>query len=81
MIRLLFSRIGFYLAGLLAFIGLGAGIYAKGRKDYRAKTALQAAEDYAKTRRKIDAADIGEGNEDDDRKWLAGAADRLRADK
>lgn len=75
------TRLYAFLAGLLAFLGIGAGIYAKGRKDYKVKTALQAAEDYAKTRRKIDAADVGEGNEDDDRKWLAGAADRLHADK
>lgn len=65
------------LAALLA----GLCIYAKGRKDYKQKTALDAAEAYAKTRQKIDAADTGEGNEDDDRKWLAGAADRLHADK
>jgi hypothetical protein len=51
------------------------------KRDQRRNTALQAAEAYAKKRQKIDAADIGEGNEDDDRKWLAGAADRLRADK
>jgi hypothetical protein len=70
-----------YLAGLLALIGAAVGLYAKGKGDAKAKTALQAAEAYAKTRRKIDTADIGEGNEDDDRKWLAGAADRLHADK
>jgi hypothetical protein len=74
-------RIYAFFAGLLALIGAALGIYAKGRGDAKAKTALQAAEAYAKTRRKIDTADIGEGNEDDDRKWLAGAADRLHADK
>jgi hypothetical protein len=51
------------------------------KRDQRRDNALAAAEAYAKKRRKIDTADVGEGNEDDDRKWLAGAADRLHADK
>ena len=74
-------RLYAFFAGRLALIGAALGLYAKGRKDANGKTALEAAERYAKKRRKIDAADIGEGNETDDRKWLAGAADRLHADK
>jgi hypothetical protein len=59
-----------YIAGLLALIGAALGIYAKGRGDAKAKTALQAAEAYAKTRKEMDDADTLGNDPDAARRWL-----------
>ena len=52
-----------YLAGLVAVIGAALGLYAKGRRDVKIKTALDAAEDYAKTRKDMDDADKAVGSD------------------
>jgi hypothetical protein len=59
-----------YLAGLLALIGAAVGLYAKGRGDAKAKTALRAAEAYAKTRKEMDDADTLGNDPDAARRWL-----------
>jgi hypothetical protein len=59
-----------YLAGLLALIGAALGLYAKGKGDAKAKTALQAAEAYAKTRKEMDDADTLGNDPDAARRWL-----------
>jgi hypothetical protein len=59
-----------YLAGLVALIGAALGLYAKGRGDAKAKTALQAAERYAKTRKEMDDADVVGSDPDAARRWL-----------
>ena len=44
MIAALLGDLWPYLAGLLALIGAAVGLYAKGRGDEKARTALDAAE-------------------------------------
>lgn len=57
------------LVGPLLRILTALGIYAKGRVDARQKAALDAAEDYAATRRRMDEVDLPR-TDDDLRRWL-----------
>jgi len=54
-----------YAAGalLLAVIIGIAGAYRRGRKDQRQETALEAAERYAKTRKRMDDAEVAMGDD------------------
>lgn len=57
---------GWALAGLMAF----AVVWGLAKREARRETALQAAERYAKTRRKIDDADTGTDDPALLRDWL-----------
>ena len=57
---------GLALAGLLAFLA----VWGLAKRDARRETALEAAERYAKTRRKIDDADTGTDDPALLRDWL-----------
>ena len=57
---------GWALAGLMAFLA----VWGLAKRDARRETALQAAERYAKTRRKIDDADTFGNDPDAARRWL-----------
>lgn len=57
---------GWALAGLLAFLA----IWGLAKRDARRETALQAAERYAKTRRKIDDVETGTDDPAVLRDWL-----------
>lgn len=57
---------GWALAGLLAFLA----VWGLAKREARRETALQAAERYAKTRRKIDDADTGTDDPALLRDWL-----------
>lgn len=46
-----------WIAGALVLLIGALGLYAKGRKDTRRETALEAAEREAKTRKKMEIAD------------------------
>ncbi len=54
-----------YAAGalLLAVIIGIAGAYRRGRRDQRQETALEAAERYAKTRKRMDDAEVAMGDD------------------
>ena len=70
-------RMFIYGGILLALIGAAIWLYTKGGSDNQTKTDLNNATDYIETRKDMDNADIGKGNADDDRGWLADAANRL----
>lgn len=57
---------GWALAGLLAFLA----VWGLAKREARRETALEAAERYAKTRRKIDDADTGTDDPSVLRDWL-----------
>lgn len=57
------------LVGPLMRLLTALGLYAKGRADARASSALEAAEDYAQTRRRMDEVDLPR-TDDDLRRWL-----------
>jgi hypothetical protein len=57
---------GWALAGLMAFLA----VWGLAKRDARRETVLQAAERYAKTRRKIDDADTVGNDPDAARRWL-----------
>lgn len=57
---------GWALAGLLAFLA----VWGLAKRETRRETALEAAERYAKTRRKIDDADTGTDDPSVLRDWL-----------
>ena len=57
---------GWALAGLLAFLA----VWGLAKREARRETALEAAERYAKTRRKIDDADTGTDDPALLRDWL-----------
>lgn len=57
---------GWALAGILAFLA----VWGLAKREARRETALEAAERYAKTRRKIDDADTGNDDPALLRDWL-----------
>lgn len=57
---------GWALVGLLAFLA----VWGLAKREARRETALEAAERYAKTRRKIDDADTGTDDPSVLRDWL-----------
>lgn len=57
---------GWALAGLMAFLA----VWGLAKREARRETALEAAERYAKTRRKIDDADTGIDDAAILRDWL-----------
>ena len=57
MMDLIFGGMGKWLAGATARVLAFLGIYAKGRKDKRRETALEAAEREAKTMKRMDDAE------------------------
>lgn len=57
---------GWALAGLMAFLA----VWGLAKREARRETALEAAERYAKTRRKIDDADTGNDDPALLRDWL-----------
>jgi len=70
MLTLILSQLrkaaGWALASLMAFLA----VWGLAKRDARRETALQAAERYAKTRRKIDDADTFGNDPDAARRWL-----------
>jgi len=70
MINLILSPLrkaaGWAMAGLMAFLA----IWGLAKREARRETALEAAERYAKTRRKIDDADTGTDDPALLRDWL-----------
>jgi len=68
----------YILAAGVAVAGV-AGAYLRGRKDASDRAEKRAADEYIKTRREIDNADLGIGATDDGRiKRLHSIADRER---
>lgn len=65
---------------LLALISGAIWLYTKGGSDNQTRTDLDNATDYLETRKEMDNADIGNGDADADRGWLADAANRLLRD-
>ena len=62
---------------LLVVVAIAIGLYLKGGADNQTRTDLDNATSYTETRKDMDNADIGNGDADADRGWLADAADRL----
>lgn len=56
-----------YIAGLVVIIAGAGWLRRDAKKDAKRETALEAAERYAKTREKTDAADLGLGASDGER--------------
>lgn len=59
--------------GLLALAALVGGAYITGRSE----TLIDSAEDKAETLKRIQNADVGEGNAHADRDWLDGFLKRM----
>lgn len=65
-----FPRIYAYLAAGAAVLALVGGIYAKGVMDAKEAERAREAREAADTHERINNADTGSGNTDDDREWL-----------
>jgi len=64
---------GYYIgaAALIALLATLAWVYAKGRRSAKTETALEAAEQYAKTRKDMDNAEDDVGSDPAiARRWL-----------
>ena len=71
MMDLLLGGVGKWLAAVSGLVLAFLGVYAKGRKDKRRETALEAAERVAKTRKRMDDAEASMGDDPDVlRDWL-----------
>ena len=63
MMDLLLGGMGKWLAAVSGLVLVFLGVYAKGRKDKRRETALEAAERMAKTRKRMDDAEASMGDD------------------
>ena len=61
------------ISGLLTLVGLICGAYITGRS----QTRIDSAEDKVETLKRIQNADVGEGDPDADRDWLDEFLDRM----
>jgi hypothetical protein len=78
MTALILAKLAPYLAGLAAIIGALFMAKRAGRKDAKRETALEAAERYAKTRKRMDEASTGTDDTGILRDWLKERAERGR---
>lgn len=58
------------LAGLLGRVLPFLAVWAAARRDARQRAKIEGLEDYAKTRKRIDVADVSDGDAGADREWL-----------